>query len=546
MRFLKSNLFWQLFLLFVAMCLFTVTVEMRPGRVYYLLQLLLFRQSVLELLLYLAVFALAVWSQQVFLLNRSRFIRTAFLFVLLPLLFISLTYRYITGYNFAYTDAQTALNNSSFWSAALTNFTLPVVLALISSIIIVLLLAQLQKRISRCYSPIQAFAFIPVLLISVWYVNRSLGIIDDLPAFYRVPVSTGLASAHELPIGERKRVNVQPSQAGTKHLFLIVDESITGSSLSLNGNPVSTTPFLEAAKDSILNFGIASALANYSAGSNIALMSGIQTEHLPDLQHAALTEPSIFQYAKQAGYSTYFIDAQLALNAMQNYMAPADLKYIDHFIQPGNSKPELPYYMRDYKVAALLAKLSKADEKVFVYVNKVGAHWPYARTYPKSEAMFTPVLSERSMLKDQERSVNTYHNALRWTVDGFWKKLMQNIAPSDSTVVIYTSDHGQNLQGDGISIAHASTSNTSSIEANVPLWLLDKSKVTARFTIPAPNQQSQAQIFPTLLLLQGYNIKFIHSKYGNTLFESPVNKQRFFLTGDIFGRGNTHMVPFKE
>ncbi|MFD2516254.1 sulfatase-like hydrolase/transferase [Pontibacter locisalis] len=526
------------------MSIFTVTVEMRPGRAYYILQFILFRQSVLDLLLYLFVLAITVWSQQVLLLNRSQLIRYLFLSLLFTFLFLSLSYRLITGYNFAYADAQTAQSNLHFWRAALQNYVLKIFIAFATSALWVFLLSLLSRKIRFSYSPAQAFVLAPILLISIWYVNRSLGVIDDLPAFYRVPVSTGLALAHELPVGERELVEASPTSRGVQHLFLIVDESITGSSLSLNGNIVRTTPYLETIKDSIINFGVASAITNNSAGSNIALMSGMQVKDLPDKERKALTSPSIFQYAKQAGYITYFVDAQLGRKALQNYMSPSDLNYVDHFIQPAELDPALPYFMRDYKVAELLVKLSKSEQKVFVYVNKVGAHWPYARTYPETATVFKPVLSTSSMIKDKNRSVNTYNNAIRWTVDGFWKELMQGITPADSTVIVYTSDHGQNLEGDGISITHASTNETKPIEANVPLWIMDRSNVLSGYTTPAPNQQSHEQVFPTLLLLQGYSPQFIKSTYGSTLFEEKGNRQRYFLTGDIFGRGKTTMLPF--
>ncbi|GAB3198775.1 lipid A ethanolaminephosphotransferase [Pontibacter aydingkolensis] len=543
MKYIKQTILAPL-LLFVAMCLLAVTVEMRPGRVYYILQYILFRLSILDLLLYLAVFAVCVWSLQVLLLNKSKAVRYTFLGLLLPFLFISLSYRFITGYNYTYSDAQTALNNLSFWDAALQNYALPIFGALLAAIGVVFILAFISRKLQPVYTFKHTLNILPVILLSVWYINRTLGVVDDLPAFYRVPVSTALAATHQLPLGQREAVTVAPTSAGVKHLFLVVDESITGSSLSLNGNPVNTTPFLDSVKDSLLNFGVASAITNYSAGSNIALMSGVQTADLPDRQHLALTRPAIFQYAKEAGYTTYYIDAQLSSQALQNYLAPADLKHIDHFIQPADLDSGLPYHQRDFEVAKLLAKLSRADEKVFVYVNKVGAHWPYARTYPESGIIFTPVLPKTSMLKDRERATNTYHNAIRWTVDKFWQKLMQGISATDSTVVIYTSDHGQNLTEHGISIAHASIYKPNALEANVPLWILDKSNITSKHTLPQPNLQSHAQVFPTILLLQGYDSTFIRSKYGYTLFDAPKDSKRYFWTGDIFGRGQTDLVEF--
>ncbi|WP_347159628.1 sulfatase-like hydrolase/transferase [Pontibacter chitinilyticus] len=540
----KQHLYTRQLVYLILFSLYIVTVEMRPGRVYYLLQTLLFRNSVAALLLYLLLFAFTTGSLLVLLFNKSKTIRYSFLLLLFPLLSISLTYRFITGYNFAYTDAQTALSNMHYLQAALSTYALPIVLALVSAALVVGALFFLSKRTTLVYQPWQAGVVVPALFLSYLYAGSTLGNADDFPAFYRVPVSTFLAHQHELPLGSRHKVAASPTTTGVKHLFMIMDESIIGSALSLNGNSAATTPYLKAAANRIINFGIASSTANYSSGSNIALMSGIQLAQLPDKKHLALTQPSIFQYASKAGYKTYFIDAQLGLKVLQNYVSPSDLAYVDHFIQPIDEDPNMPYYERDYAVAHLLLQLSKSPDKVFVYVNKAGAHWPYARTYPPNAVFFKPTLPERSMLMDHEKSRNTYYNSVRWTVDGFWKKLLTGITPRDSTVIIYTSDHGQDLSGNGIQITHASTTNTTPIEANVPLWLLDESGYTSRYTIPAPNRQAHQQIFPTLLLLQGYSSSFIHTKYGNTLFDKPASKPRSFLNGDIFARGPASLVQF--
>ncbi|MEJ8758018.1 sulfatase-like hydrolase/transferase [Pontibacter sp. H259] len=545
MKFFRANI-QSILLPLILLGLYTATVEMRPGRVYFVLQMQLFQGSVLDLLLFVGVVIVTVWGQLILLLNKHKQIRYLYLALLFPSLVVSLSYKFITGYNYAYTDAQTALNNLHSLAAALQNFALPVTLAVFSAGAIVWVFSKAHRFVKYNYSLKQAWLLIPITVLGFWYINRSAGIIDDLPAFYRVPFSTYLSASHELPLGERKPVTKAPSRPGVKHLFLIVDESITGSSISVNGNPVPTTPYLNAHPEAIVNLGIASAYTNNSAGSNIALMAGARMSQLPDKKHQLLTSPSIFQYAKKAGYKTYYIDAQIGGKALQNFMTLQDLESIDHFIQPADSFPDMPYYMRDHWVAELLVKLSKSEGKVFVYVTKAGAHWPYARTYPTDSAIFTPVLSERSMLKDKVRSVNTYHNSIRWSVDQFWKKLITNIQPQDSTFILYTSDHGQDLSGDGISIVHASTQNTKPIEADVPLWYLDKSGIASIYTSgkKLKGNYSHEQIFPTLLLLQGYTSEVIKKTYGATLFEKPISGKRKFLTGDIFGRGQTRILNF--
>ncbi len=534
----------QPLLLYVMLCLFVVTVEMRPGRVYMLLQMLLFRESVQQLVIYLLLFAYTVWGIHIALLNKSKWVCLAYLVFLFPFLSISLSYRLITGYNYSYADAQTALNNLHLFKEAWATFTLSVVLAIAAAFLICLLFWFINRRAKGIYSKFHFFLVLPAMLLSHWYIHETNGNTDDLPVAYRVPLSTLAAYQRFLPLQDRLPVTVLPRHAGVKHLFLIVDESITGSYLSLNGYAVATTPFLNSNKDSIQNFGIAAAFTNQSAGSNIALMSGLQMAELPDKEFRALTRPSIFQYAKKAGYTTYFIDAQVGKGALQNYMSLQDLKHIDHFVQIGEQQPDLPYYMRDFAGAELLLTIVDREQKSFVYFNKAGAHWPYARTYPPDSVFYKPVLPEQSMMQDKEKSLNTYYNAIRWTVDGFWKQLLPALIPLDSTYIMYTSDHGQDLSGDGISIRHARTTQTAAVEADVPLWVLDKTGYSLTYSSPQPNQQTHAQIFPTLLLMQGYDSKFIRNNYGLTLYDAVEPTPRTFLSGDIFGRGPHQTILF--
>src|SRR5690606_24352315 len=187
---------------------------------------------------------------------------------------------------------------------------------------------------------------------------------------------------------------------------------VTASELGLNNPNLKTTPFLKKHAAAFINFGIAASSTNQSDGSNIALMCGTRPEELPDKNQLTLQRPNIFQFAKQAGYTTYYIDGQLTGKTLQNFVSPEDLKYIDNFWQPGNDFPDQPRYMRDHLIAEKLTELAKSDKMVFIYVVKVGAHWPYASAYPSDSAFFQPVLGKRSLYKDRERTLNTYHNAL--------------------------------------------------------------------------------------------------------------------------------------
>ncbi|WP_183906644.1 sulfatase-like hydrolase/transferase [Rufibacter immobilis] len=533
-------------LLFLLLGLYVATIEMRPGRLYFLLTYLLFQDSVLHLLLYLLVFASSLLGLLALLFNRSKSLYAATLVLLFPCLLISLSYRFISGYNFMYPDAVLAWNNLNLADTALRNYFWQMSAAFLAAALLLALVHGIRKKTPWRTAPTSGWLVLLVGLAAFLLLKRTTGIVDDYPALYRVPITLLAAATDQLPQPTRKPAPVSPVAPGVRHLFLVVDESITATELTLQQPNLQTTPFLYSRREQLLDFGIASSFTNQSGGSNIALMSGTRPTELPDTAYRTFSRTNIFQYAQKAGYTTYYIDAQLGGNVLQNFMTPEDLRYIDHVERPGAQHPEEPYHNRDMLVATRLAQLSKTPAKVFVYVVKAGAHWPYARTYPAELAHFQPVLSPRSVYKDRELTLNTYHNALRWTVDMFWQKLMGAISPTDSTVVVYTSDHGQNLSQSGISITHASVHETSAQEAAVPLWIWDPARLT-RLSPGATtkHRHSHAHVFPTLLSLQGYAPAWVRQQYGPSLLDADVpSAQRYFLAGDLFGRGSHSLRSF--
>lgn len=536
------------FLLWCVLALFVLVVEMRPGRFYFITSFLLFQDSLVHLLQYLLLLGVSLTGLLLLLFNRSKLLAYGLLAFLLPCMIISLTFRFVTGYNFMYTDAVLAWNNLALADTAVQNYNWQVAAAFASALAITAGIIWARKKVAWRAAPWSAILF-PLTAGAIFYqIKSTTGVVDDFPAAYRVPLTILAAVTDRLPQPVRRPVPVSTVAKGVPHLFLIVDESITATELTLHNPHLLTTPFLNSVREQIQDFGIASSMTNQSGGSNIALMSGTRMSELPDTGFHTFSSTNIFQFARKAGYTTYYIDAQQGGEVLQNFMSPEDLKYIDYVERPANQHPKKPYHDRDMWVANRLAQLAKEKTKVFAFVVKVGAHWPYARTYPADSAVFTPVLSPRSIYKDPERTLNTYHNSLRWTVDHFWRQLMHSISPADSTVVVYTSDHGQNLTQAGLSLTHASVHDTSPQEAAVPLWIWDPGQLSGA-TRAAKTRQgySHEHIFPTLLRLQGYSPAWVRQQYGPSLLETMTTPrpQRFFLSGDLFGRGSYSLVPFR-
>jgi arylsulfatase A-like enzyme len=136
---------------------------------------------------------------------------------------------------------------------------------------------------------------------------------------------------------------------------------------------------------------------------------------------------------------------------------------VEEFLQPSH----VPELERHFFIARRLREIVKSDQPHFIYVNKRGSHFSYAKNYPCAAASFLPDM-ERGESTDlsRERLINSYKNSLRWNVDGFLKELLSNDLAS--TVVIYTSDHGQNPMDRGV-VLQCNSSDPHVFEGLVPL-----------------------------------------------------------------------------
>lgn len=312
-------------------------------------------------------------------------------------------------------------------------------------------------------------------------------------------------------------------------IVLIIDESIAGRYLDIN-DPAGVRSGLASPPPGITvsNFGIAAAVTHCSFGSNLTLRHGGTRDAY---QHINATMPSIFAYARHAGFATVYIDAQRTGAALQNGMDDTERRQIDRFIQFDDT----PVIDRDMAAAdALIAALANGRRE-FILINKMGAHFPVADKYPDDAQIFRPALPRGEAAAVTETRLpdnlysgaaswrlyrNSYRNSVAWTVGGFFDRLFAR-ARLDDALVIYTSDHGQNLheRGDSGTTTHCSPAPAAE-EGAVPLAIIGASphwRAAARRHFDA---SSHYRIFPTLLNAMGYDRAAVHSQYGEAL-DSP-------------------------
>ena len=410
----------------------------------------------------------------------------------------------------------------------------------------ILFKTQLYQSLAVIVTFIAFVIFIRVFVVKHFRVNTLIGVLGFLGLSvvawgsvvavfsivgqsYPAPIKT-LAIAYEyFQEDQNQEPRVLPESIKTsvkpkyKTIVWIVDESIGGQYLSVNGYNKKTTPYLdEAKKDNpdFYNYGVVPSIANCSASSNLMLRIGLsnafETERLKDLKK---TLPTIFEYAKRAGFETTLIDAQVAEGQLQNHLTVSDKLDIDNYVT--FSRKFVPNQRDAQALTRLESILDKKDNKNrFVMVVKWGAHWPYPLTYTKE--VFKPAAKESYTEMSEENKTlifNAYYNSIRFAVDDFLSQLTKG-RKMNQQIIFYTSDHGQSLYQNNDPLTHCHEGNAPfpMDEFKVPLMVFAEGIKNNVQLLPEGKINAQAQLFPTTLNLLGYSGKTV-SKYGPTLSE---------------------------
>ena len=290
------------------------------------------------------------------------------------------------------------------------------------------------------------------------------------------------------PAPPRAAVGLTPdSKAATpRHIVWLIDESVAEAPFRrLIAPKLAAVPHQD--------FGVAAALGHCSAPAQVALRSGVDVQRVSaatDLR----TTPSIWGYAKRAGYRTMLIDGQTA-GAPQNLLLPPERALID------SSRPMVGGIDADLKIADALNAQLRGGGKSFTYTVLRGVHFQYRDHYPKG------AIPAGSSVARQ------YDTALTWSKRAFFERLLAGV-DRDAVGIVYTSDHGQNLTPGAL--PHCSREAVAD-EFRVPLLAFLPEPLAARYAAAPRAGHSASQILPATLIWMGYDAAAVTARYDRDL-----------------------------
>ncbi|HEX8383363.1 MAG TPA: sulfatase-like hydrolase/transferase [Sphingomonas sp.] len=345
-------------------------------------------------------------------------------------------------------------------------------------------------------------------------------------------------------VGPRQAVTLVPAAVPpARDVVLIVDESVLATYLDIN-RPSGVRSGLKDARPgvTVVNYGVAAAITNCSVGSNVDLRFGGTRDAYRRIN---ATMPSIWAYARKAGFRTVYIDGQRTGGQLQNLMTADEVREIDMLVQ----FDRVAVRDRDMAVADRLAALLNDGVAQFIFVNKIGAHFPVHDKYPDRLMRYRPALPRgrfRNVGDTGSRAGfggaagewtlyrNSYRNTLLWNVGAFFDRLLSRADASRATM-IYTSDHGQDLHERGRRgvNTHCNVAPRPE-EGMVPLVVIEGAGLRtldwSRHHAGNVDRVSHYGVFPTLLALMGYDPGAVGPLYGPSLADRSTDPGTFNTT----------------
>ncbi len=309
--------------------------------------------------------------------------------------------------------------------------------------------------------------------------------------------SLGLEVALAEPPPPRAAVGLVPdTRDAPRHIVWLVDESIAYRQFHAIVAP-------RIAGIEHIDFGMAASLGHCSAPSNLALRSGVDVRSAGPATDLRRT-PSIWGYARKAGYRTALIDGQTS-GAPQNLLLQPERALIDEMLPAAGSLDT------DLRIADRINRQLRGKDRTFTYAVLRGVHFQYRDHYPAG------------LIPADSPAARHYETAVEYSKRGFFDRLLAGIDRQD-VAIVYTSDHGQNL-AEG-AVPHCSPSPLPA-ELHVPLLAFLPRELADRYAAAPRSGHAASQIFPATLIWMGYDAAVVQRQYDNDLARAPARYVRF-------------------
>ena len=267
-------------------------------------------------------------------------------------------------------------------------------------------------------------------------------------------------------------------------------------------------------------------------------------------------EKSVITAFKEAGFYTAYFSNQKYNHAFIDLFGKEANKSI-FLKEEGTTNKNI----NDNELAGLVdGLLKKGHRKLFIVLHTYGSHFNYKERYPASTAVFIPDNISEASPKNRESLVNAYDNTIHQT-DAFLSGLIDQLKRQKvPAVMLYTSDHGEDIFDDDRHLFLHSSPVPSYYQLHVPfiIWMseeyADLYPQIRKNVVENRNRplSSNAVVVPTLLEMAGFNTPYLvdslslanpHFHMATRFFISDHNEPEAF---DKIGLDEEDIQCFRE
>ena len=319
------------------------------------------------------------------------------------------------------------------------------------------------------------------------------------------------------------------------NIILIVGESARKESFEFYGYKRNTNPLLSK-QENLLVFDSVSTTSNITLSSLIQSLSSVSVGEFDN----AYQEKGIYSAFNTAGFNTRVISRQpyqysSYLNAIS--MQANVYKFISGDFGKGDSFDNEILDFID------VGRDGKKEGKDFSLIHTMGSHMRYNLRYPKEFEKFKPAISDNEgrFSFDTEmkvRLINAYDNSIIYT-DFIISEIIKNLEEKgESSVVLYFSDHGENLYDDARDIVGHGKNIPTKYAIDIPFFIWYSNEYYNSNKVIVDNIKSNTHskittevIFHTLCSIGGFKTDLHNDKFDLTS-NKKLNYERLFYTVD--------------
>ena len=257
------------------------------------------------------------------------------------------------------------------------------------------------------------------------------------------------------------------SQNEKQTYVILIGESANSMHFSCYGYPRNTCEFTNEFADHILSFSKVRSQFAQTMPSLEKVLSFADNAH-PDLVY---TKGSLIDYFKQAGFKTYWLTNQYALNDTIITAMTTHADYNKCFNYSGMKRFEKAGIDGDL-LPDIQKIINNEDERKVIFVHLIGSHAAYVNRYPSEFKHFTDKMPKK-LSETNHQFLNTYDDSIRYT-DWILAEVIKLLKEKEGiNYMLYFSDHGEDVFDTNTTklLGHSELANEPMTSVPLRLWL---------------------------------------------------------------------------